>query len=219
MSASTDQPQLDSRSCYCCFYGKSLDSELEANELQPDCYCCFYGKSLDLEPKKLQLDSTSRYYCFCGDPQIKKKKEKEVNYNRWAKHACQIFNCFCSKSKCCCNYFKVKENQWDHLEPNLSRFFNSLHYFYIWLVISAIVGIIMSIFSIYTILSTNPALMACDSPFENYYMCPTCSKGCDFWYFKQFPLNVIPCSRRFRLLLDNLLYGFIVLWYSVVPLQ
>ena len=200
-----DKPQPDSKSCYCCIYGKNLDMESETDKSQPDsksCYCCFYGTNLDLESEtdKSQLDFKSCYCCFCGDPQ---DGDNNVFYNRWAKNACQIFYCFYTKSKCCCTCFKIKENQWDELEPNLSRFFNSLRYFYIWLLITATIGVMLFVASIYTILSSNPALIACDSPFESYYMCPTCNRGCDFWYFKQYPFNHIPCSRRFRLLLDN----------------
>ena len=166
------------------------------------CYCCVYRKSSDLNSDTdNSLDSSYDYYCcFCADPQ---DNDSHVFCNRWANRACQIFNFFSKKSKCCSTHFKVKEDQWDLLEPNLSRFFNSLVDIYFWVLAAVIVGVVLFIASFYTIGNSNPALVACDSPFESYYMCPTCSKGCDFWYFKQLPFNLIPCSRRFRLLLDN----------------
>ena len=166
------------------------------------CYYCVYRKSSDLDSDTdNSLDSSYDYYCcFCADPQ---DNDSHVFCNRWANRACQIFNCFSKKSKCCGTHFEVKEDQWDLLEPNLSRFFNSLVDIYFWVLAAVIVGVMLFIASFYTIGNSNPALVACDSPFESYYMCPTCSKGCDFWYFKQLPFNLIPCTRRFRLLLDN----------------
>jgi len=173
------------------------------------------GINSDNETDKSHLIENSN----CEDSQ----DHNDTIYEKWSCCRGQIGNCFCFghpigkySDKCEIDCRKVKEDHWNSLEPYLSGFFNSLTYISIWLLIASIVGMIIFAASFYTMTDqhhVNPALVTCDSPFENYYMCPTCDRGCDFWYLRQ-NLGHIPCLRRFRLLLDNPLawiYSFLVI--------
>ena len=133
-----------------------------------------------------------QYLCSCR----KSGKDYKTQYNNWAIDLCQIFlrNSLTSNMK--------------HVGLNITTSFFMAHYFFIWLLIMFMIGVIIFGASFYTVHgNVNPAIPVCNENYSNYYMCPLCDGTCDFWYLKKTFLGV--CMRQFRLLIDNpLIWGY-----------